>query len=89
MAVLTSGDGAPKATVPVTVKVRLELAGRVGITMPAPCIKVTVVFAAVGQAAPPVGVPQVTLATLKPVMAGSVKTVLLAALGPALLTRML
>ena len=82
-AVLTSGVAAPSATLPVTVKVTLELAGKVGITMPAPCIKATVVFAAVGQAAPPVGVPQVTLVTLRPATEGSLKTVLFAALGPA------
>ena len=66
-----------------TVKVTLPPLGRVGITMPAPCIKATVVFAAVGQAAPPVGVPQVTLVTLRPATEGSLKTVLFAALGPA------
>ena len=85
---LTSGDGASPATVPVTVKVTEPLFGKLGITMPAPCIRATVVLATVGQVAAPVAVPQVTLATLKPVMAGSVNTALLASLGPLFVTTM-
>ena len=57
-------------TVPETVKVRLLLAGKVAMVMPAPCMAATV---EVGQTAPPVGVPQVTELTLRLLIAGSVK----------------
>ena len=73
-------------TLALTVKIRLPPAGKVGITMPAPSSKPTVVLAAVGQAALPVALPQVTLVLLKPATAGSVMIALLAGLGPALVT---
>ena len=88
VAVLTSGLGASPATVPVTVKVTEPVFGRLGITMPAPCIKATVVLATTGQTAPLIGVPQVTLETFKPVMTGSVNTALSAVLGPLFVTAM-
>src|SRR5450631_4045738 len=72
--------------VPVTVKVTLPVLGRVGITIPAPCISATVVAAGAGQAAPLIAVPQVTLVTARLATAGSVKMALLAADGPVLLT---
>jgi hypothetical protein len=72
--------------VPVTVKVTEPPLGRVGITMPAPCIKTTVVLATLGQTAAPTGVPQVTPLTLKLATDGSVKMALFAGLGPVLLT---
>ena len=73
-------------TLALTVKTTLPPAGRVGITIPAPCNNGTVVLAAIGQAAKPVALPQVTLVTFSPATAGSVTTALLAALGPAFVT---
>jgi hypothetical protein len=69
-----------------TVMVTLPPEGSVGITIPEPCINATVVFPTVGQAAPPVAEPQVTLVTLIQVAAGSVNTALLAGDGPLLET---
>ena len=69
--------------VPWTVKVTDPPLGKVGMTMPAPCIKATVVLGTVGQAAPPRGVPQVTPETVRLATAGSLKTALSAADGPA------
>ena len=74
---------------PATVKVTLPPLGNVGMTIPAPCIKATVVLAAVGQAAPPDALPQVTETTTQPVFDGSVKIALFAAFGPLLVTTML
>src|SRR5436305_530053 len=68
------------------VNVTLPPDGKVGITIPEPCINATVVFPAVGQAAPPVALPQVTLVALSPAVAGSVNTALFAEEGPALVT---
>ena len=65
-----------------TVNVTLPPLGSVGMIIPAPCMAATVELA--GQTAPPVAVPQVTLETLKPLTAGSVKIAPLAELGPAL-----
>src|SRR5271167_2109970 len=52
LAVLVIVPVALPATVALTVKVTLPPAGSVGTTMPAPCISATVVFGAVGHAAP-------------------------------------
>ena len=73
-------------TVALTVKVTLPPLGKVGITIPAPRIKATVVFGTVGQAAAPVAVPHVTPVTFKPAINGSVNTALFAAEGPAFVT---
>ena len=73
-------------TVPVTVKVKLPVAGRVAIVTPAPCRAATVTLAAAGQTAPLTGVPHETPVMFKPATAGSVTTVLLASLGPSLVT---
>ncbi len=75
--------------VPVTLKVTLPPLGRVGMTIPAPCIRATVVFGTVGQAAPPVAEPQVTPVTLKLLTAGSVNFAPFADEVPALLTTIL
>ena len=72
--------------VPVTVKVTLPVLGKVGMTMPAPCISATVVDAGAGHTAPLTAVPQVTLVTARLATEGSVKTALLAADGPLLVT---
>ena len=72
--------------VPVTVKVTLPVFGSVGITIPAPCINATVVDAGAGQAAPLIGVPQVTLVTVRFATTGSVNTALFAADGPLFVT---
>jgi hypothetical protein len=73
-------------TFAVTVKVTLPPLGKVGITIPAPCISATVVLPTVGHAAPPPAPPQVTPVTLIPVATASLKTALFAGEGPALLT---
>lgn len=75
-------------TVPVTVNVRVPPSGKTGITIPEPCIEATVVFPAVGQAAPPVADPQVTVLTVRPAIAGSLKTALFADEGPLFATMM-
>src|SRR5512141_2259079 len=72
--------------VPARVKVTLPPLGSVGMTMPLPCSSASVVFGPVGQAAPPVGPPHVTVVALKLATAGSVTTALLAAAGPLLVT---
>ena len=76
------------AGVPVTLKVTEPPLGRVGTTMPVPCIKAMVVFAALGQTAPPVAVPQVTAVTVRPAAVASLKTLPLAGLGPLLVITM-
>ena len=73
---------APVPAVPVTVKVTEPPLGRVGMTMPAPCIRATV--GAAGQAAPPEAEPQVTLETVRLATAASLKTEFEAAEGPEL-----
>ena len=88
LAVLVIVPVALPATVAFTVKVTLPAAGSVGMTMPAPCISATVVLGTVGHAAPPLGLPQVTLVTLKFATAGSVNTAPIAGDGPPLLTTM-
>ena len=70
--------------VPETVKVTEPPEGRVGTTMPVPCIKATVVLGTVGQTAPPTAEPQVTEETVRLATAGSLKTEFEAADGPAL-----
>ena len=79
---------AAAVTEALTVNVTLPPEGKVGITIPAPCMSATVVLAAVGQTALPVALPQVTAVAFNPLRAGSVKIALFAALGPALLTTM-
>ena len=78
--------------VPVTIKVTLPPLGNVGMTIPAAlfCISATVVFAAVGQAPPPVVLSgsQVTPVTVRLATAKSLKIAPLAGCGPALLTTM-
>lgn len=69
-------------TVPVTMNVTDPPLGSIGITMPAPCISATVVFATVGHDAPPVAVAQVTPVTVRFATAGSWKIDPFAALGP-------
>src|ERR1022692_4274289 len=88
LAVLVIVPVALPATVAFTVKVTLPPDGSVGTTMPVPCISATVVLGAVGHAAPLLGLPQVTLVTLRFATAGSVNTAPFAADGPALLTTM-
>src|SRR5439155_18863046 len=68
------------------VNVTLPPDGSVGITIPDPCMSATVVFPAVGHAAPPVALPQVMLVALRPATAGSVNTAPSPADGPALVT---
>jgi len=75
---------APVPAVPLTVKVTEPPAGRVGMTMPVPCIKATVVAPAVGQAAPPVAAAQPTAETVRLATAGSLKREFEAVDGPAL-----
>ena len=86
VAVLAMLPEAP--AVPVTVKVTEPPEGKVGMMMPVPCSKATVVLGVVGQTAPPVVVVQLTAVTVRLATAGSVKMALLAAEGPALLTTM-
>src|SRR6185295_19024362 len=74
--------------VPVTLKVTLPPLGNVGITMPAPCIRATVVLPASGHVAPPAALPQVTPVTVRLATAGSVKMAPSEAAGPALVTTM-
>ena len=76
-------------TVPVTVKVTLPPFGKVGMMMPVPCIKATVVLPTVGQAAEPVGNEQLTPVTVSmPGRAGSLKIAPFADEGPLFVTTM-
>ena len=77
---------APLWTLALTVKVTEPPAGKVGTKMPAPCISATVVLGTVGHAAPPLALPQVTLATFRFATAPSLKIAPFAVEGPVLLT---
>ena len=68
--------------VPLNVNVRLPPLGNVAMTMPAPCSAASV---ETGQAAPPLGLPQVTVVAVKFATTGSVNVAPLAAAGPLLL----
>ena len=86
LAVLTSVVGVLGVpTVPVTVKVKVLLIGMVGNVMPAPCMAATVELA--GQVEPPPAV-QLTLLTLRLLIAGDVNTALLSGLPVVLVMTM-
>ena len=70
--------------VPVRVKVTLPPLGRVGIAKVPACKADTVELT--GQAAPPVGEPQVTVLAVKLATTGSLMVAPLAAKGPLLVT---
>ena len=71
-----------------TENVTLPPGGSVGITIPVPCIRATVVFGTDGHAAPPLAPLQLTPVTVRFATAGSVKTAPSPDDGPELLTTM-